>query len=954
MVVLGVLFVGLPFVTGDDFDDFIEKLNSLIVLEGPVPGSIEEDLPDNLEPEEANMYAFEGGITGTAKDTADDFNEANLRGFKPDKFEIPTGAVPSPLFGARPFSQKLLRLEEFGNRELPDPSDVVAGDSFPPPLDAQSGPDSESLDNFLDQGLYPFPQREANVADFNPWQPEIEEFLDRPLDDPPVEGRPPGPDWSHQRWAEFYPEVYVKTAQRGARTNRGYRDSGQLHEYSLGEFAPGGLYHNTLGNAVSDPDFEGTTRGISVKFHPNMPEQHPNSLWTFDGTFPPKLLMVRVGEPILFRHYNALPIDPAANMGFGLHTITTHEHNGHTPAESDGFIQAFFFPGQFYDYRWPLCLAGHDSINVDATDDRAGAPDGNGGINRIPGDYRETMSTHWFHDHMMDFTAPNVYKGNIAAMNYYSSLDRGNEGLEDGVNLRLPSGTALDWGNRDYDVNLLISDKAWDSDGQLFFNIFNMDGFLGDRVLTNWLWNPYFDVRARRYRFRLLNGAVARYFRLALVREYNGSGGRMRGPSGSRKTYDRVPFHMIANDGNIMEHSVLFSNGLTPTLSIGERYDIIVDFSQFEPGTKLHLVNVLEHRNGKRPHEVVFLGEVLSGEYRIDQWPNEWRKGDPAVGKIMEFRVHEYTGTDLSMDPADFVSVLPDGQKGRKMIPLPTFTEEELDNARHRTFEFGKSSGTDSDPWTIKTDGGRGLLSDPRRVSAAPSLGGVEIWHLKNGGGGWSHPIHVHFEEGVILERGGEPPPEWEKWARKDMFRVGRMGDSGDSVVVAFRFREFLGTYMEHCHNTQHEDHAMLLRFDSENPGQMRVMPTPMPTWDGVGYVPSFALPTFRAGDLEATGEHVFVRGNVNNDLTLDVADPVFLLLFLFQLGEAPKCLAAADCNDDELIDIVDPVFELLALFGGGSSIPAPWPDPGFDPTPGIGCDLSVAQNPNDNAGLGD
>ena len=171
MVVLGVLFVGLPFVTGDDFDDFIEKLNSLIVLEGPVPGSIEEDLPDNLEPEEANMYAFEGGITGTAKDTADDFNEANLRGFKPDKFEIPTGAVPSPLFGARPFSQKLLRLEEFGNRELPDPSDVVAGDSFPPPLDAQSGPDSESLDNFLDQGLYPFPQREANVADFNPWQP---------------------------------------------------------------------------------------------------------------------------------------------------------------------------------------------------------------------------------------------------------------------------------------------------------------------------------------------------------------------------------------------------------------------------------------------------------------------------------------------------------------------------------------------------------------------------------------------------------------------------------------------------------------------------------------------------------------------------------------------------------------------------------------------------------------
>lgn len=52
-----------------------------------------------------------------------------------------------------------------------------------------------------------------------------------------------------------------------------------------------------------------------------------------------------------------------------------------------------------------MVLAGHDSINVDATDPRAGSPDGKGGITNIQGDYRETMSTHWFHDHMLDFTA---------------------------------------------------------------------------------------------------------------------------------------------------------------------------------------------------------------------------------------------------------------------------------------------------------------------------------------------------------------------------------------------------------------------------------------------------------------------------------------------------------------------------------------------------------------------
>ena len=91
------------------------------------------------------------------------------------------------------------------------------------------------------------------------------------------------------------------------------------------------------------------------------------------------------------------------------------------------------------------------------------------------------------------------------------------------------------------------------------------------------------------------------------------------------------------------------------------------------------------------------------------------------------------------------------------------------------------------------------------------------------------------------------------------------MPDSGDSVDLAVRFREFLGTFVEHCHNTQHEDHAMLLRFDVERPGQVRVMPTPIPSWEGVGYVPSFALPTFRTGDPD------FLDQDINEVLVDDV-----------------------------------------------------------------------------------
>ncbi|MDD9933124.1 MAG: multicopper oxidase domain-containing protein, partial [Myxococcales bacterium] len=809
--------------------------------------SIQQFLSDGLEDlPPANEGALEGGPTGTASDAALTNVLADEEDRRPNdatELNIPTNGPPSPLFGAQPFEQKMLRFEEFGTKKLSDKSKRIRnpGDprqqqrrraasdhTLPRPVSAHQGPESRSLDHFLSKPIAPYPTRLANDRDANPWQAEIEQSLGRSLNTPPYEGRPPGEDWAHQRWDEFGPEIYFQSAQAGARTNRGLRDDMQLHRYRKGEFGPRGLYHSTAGNRAT----EGTTKGIAVKFHPRMPVQDHRALWTFDGTFPPKLLMARYGEAVLFRHYNALPIQVTANRGFGIHTITTHEHNGHHPAESDGFANAFFFPGQYYDYRWPMVLAGHDTINQDASDPRAGRPDGDGGIINIPGDWRETMSTHWFHDHMLDFTAQNVYKGNAAMSNFYSSVDRGNEVLDDGVNLRLPSGSGLDWGNRDYDVNLLLADKAWDREGQLWFNPFNLNGFLGDQLLTNWLYKPYFEVRARRYRFRILNGSVSRYFKVALVTE-----------SG-----EPVPFYLVANDGNIMEHSVYIEDGQLPTQGIAERYDIVVDFADYEPGEKLYFVNMLSHKNGQITDAAVPMEDILSGAYNPvvvdtddDGVADQWEGGDPTVGKFMELRVKPHRGSDPSMDPADYV------EGGQKMIPLRYPSMEEIENARHRNFEFEKHP-TDEAPWVIETDGGKGVGMDPRRVSAAPQLacdpsegpceegsGTLEIWRLVNGGD-WSHPVHIHFEEGIILSRGNKPPPDHEKWARKDLYRIGPQPDSGAVVEIALRFREFAGTFMEHCHNTQHEDHAMLLRWDIENPGQTLVMPTPMPTWDGVEY----------------------------------------------------------------------------------------------------------------------
>src|SRR5262249_23139083 len=154
-------------------------------------------------------------------------------------------------------------------------------------------------------------------------------------------------------------------------------------------------------------------------------------------------------------------------------------------AESDGAANVHHFPGTFYDYRWSTTLARRDKINTQATDRRASGPNGNGGLELVAGDFREIQGTVWAQHHRFFFTAENVYKGNIMMINYYSGPDRGNEQLSDGVNLRLPSGKLLDYGNTDFDVNLIVSDATFRQDGQLFFDIFTTDGAIGDIPLIN-------------------------------------------------------------------------------------------------------------------------------------------------------------------------------------------------------------------------------------------------------------------------------------------------------------------------------------------------------------------------------------------------------------------------------------------------------------------------------------
>jgi FtsP/CotA-like multicopper oxidase with cupredoxin domain len=137
--------------------------------------------------------------------------------------------------------------------------------------------------------------------------------------------------------------------------------------------------------------------------------------------------------------------------------------------------------------------------------------------------------------------------------------------------------------------------------------------------------------------------------------------------------------------------------------------------------------------------------------------------------------------------------------------PMPEISQWDLDHAIHRSFRFDRSHGA----WTINGELG-GELETP--LTSPSVLGQPEIWHLENGSGGWWHPIHIHSEFGRVLRRNGKEPPLAEHFsiARKDTLLL----RDNETVDVFFKFRDFAGPFVFHCHNMEHEDHDMMARFD--------------------------------------------------------------------------------------------------------------------------------------------
>ena len=466
-------------------------------------------------------------------------------------------------------------------------------------------------------------------------------------------------------------------------------------------------------------------------FHPNLPTQ---PIWGYDGILPGPTFVSRYGEPSIVRIQNELPPDTS---GFGSPEISTHLHNLHCGSESDGFTADYYSvtkagptltaPGSYKDHHYPNCYANYDRF--DATN----------------GDAREALGTLWYHDHRMDFTATNCYRGLIGFHLMFDHIDSGNENDTNPAALRLPSGVGI------YDIPLALHDVLFDSGGYLTIDQFSTKGHLGNKFCVNGKVQPFFKVKPRKYRFRLLDASLARFYELYLVK------------GGVNQKFD-----YIANDGNLLPAPLLMNK---VALGPAERGDIVVDFSK-HAGAQVFLVNRLIQKDGRGPEDALTNVRNASGDLVANGT------------QLIRFDV----GTTAEPDPSRVPAVL------RQLAPINL-----SEVVKTRNFRFDK----ENDIWTVN-----GKVFDPQVVTAAVKRGTTEIWTLE-GNGGWHHPVHIHLIEGRILSRNGVAPPIHES-CRKDVYVL----KPGEKVRVLLRFSDFTGKYMMHCHNLTHEDHAMMIRFD--------------------------------------------------------------------------------------------------------------------------------------------
>lgn len=591
-------------------------------------------------------------------------------------------------------------------------------------------------------------------------------------------------------------------------------------------------------------------------------KKRKTKVYAYGGTVPGSTLRMRIGQPAVVRFENHLETE-----------TSVHFHGGHNPSHSDGFPSFYILQGKDRDYFYP---------NIVPMKKRDG-----GGYEP---DKTEAQSTCWYHDHAMDATSYNVSKG-LAGLIYMFGEDElklihdrvlpglGPASCKDPEIDGVSNDSSLESDefpghyakgkepyHNPYDLPLVLQDKVIDPQtGQIAYDNTGHNGYLGDTFLVNGVPWPVKTVENRKYRLRLLNGSNARVMRLRILPEDVFLKSQTSGLTEQEIENAAQPFLRIGKDSWLWSRAVTRKSVV---LSMANRADLVIDFKdltkdtyseqldQTVPGPRVfYLVNTMPQFDGRGPKQKLEDGgdpRVLPLPFDIPGPDDAPRPADPATGRppdpdcghknfppLNREKLPPHKLSELNQ-PIALMKFVVDGD------PIPVQDDatvihgtcliardekhliQDADVKVVREFIFERGKGA----WQIN-----GRFYDPTISNACPTIDSAEEWVLRNGGGGWWHPIHMHleshqlvsYEKDFAADAIVDPADPPARRALGDLLDVtGGLGDQevfgnhdttilGPNTVVRIRmrFRTFPGPFVFHCHNLEHEDMRMMFNFET-------------------------------------------------------------------------------------------------------------------------------------------
>lgn len=343
----------------------------------------------------------------------------------------------------------------------------------------------------------------------------------------------------------------------------------------------------------------------------------------------------------------------------------------------------------------------------------------------------QRAATCWYHPHAHHRTASQIHRG---LAGFFLVRD------EEEESLRLPAG--------EREILLLLQDRRLEAGNGFGYAPSHGDhlaGALGEVPFSNGVAQARLRVSADSYRFRILNASHARVYELALSTE--------------------APLTVIGNDGGLLAAPVEVESVY---LGVGERVDLLLDFSRLSVGQRL-LLTSLPFAVPSTP------GERFPQGMELDLLEIEVTSG----------RRHE---------PA----VLP-----QTLSSVPQLVAAEARG--QRTFVF-RSVGAAHDPRHLINEHSFAM----ERIDEQIPLGQLERWVFRNESA-LPHPVHLHGTHFQVLSRSGgrgRVYPYERGW--KDTVLLMPL----EEVEVLVRFDAYRGVFPLHCHTLQHEDMGMMLNVE--------------------------------------------------------------------------------------------------------------------------------------------